>query len=222
MLAELDAGNATLAAAMLERSAWEYDPAAPAPRLPASDELLPLIVCADSYDAPEPPGGLAWWDALWADVARSSWIDGNSRFLDVLPCRRFGTHWPPPAVVFRGGFNATLRRPVLLIAETHDPATPLRNGRRLLAEMGPNARLVVHGYGHSSRDTSRCTDAIAKAYILHGVLPDTPETACYADEKPYRYSVKGQGLHRPRDPLELWDEHLAELAVLNPKLLLRG
>ncbi|EQL03082.1 protease [Ophiocordyceps sinensis CO18] len=131
-------------------------------------------------------------------------------------------------IVFRGDLNHTLRNPVLLIAETYDPATPLRNGRRLLAEMGrANARLVAHhGYGHSSRDASRCTDAIARAWVRDGVLPDALETACFADEKPYRYpddvNKKPAAAGEPRDPvLTLWDHHLAHLALHNPSLLPR-
>jgi hypothetical protein len=115
---------------------------------------------------------------------------------------------------------------VLLIAETYDPATPLRNGRRLLAEMGTNARLIVHhGYGHSSRDTSNCTDSIAKEFILHGKLPHEQETACYANEKPYLYGVKAgtadAAANVKQNPVEMWREHLQELALWNPRLLSR-
>ncbi|KAH6619655.1 Alpha/Beta hydrolase protein [Chaetomium sp. MPI-SDFR-AT-0129] len=192
-LYELERGNSSLAAALLDET-WEFDPslpcssqASPNPK-PSSDELPYLVVCADAYDAPSPPGdGLAWWKSLWANMTARSWIAGNSRFFTVLPCRHFTTYWPQPAEVYRGDLNHTLKNPVLLIAETHDPATPLRNGRRLLGEMGRrNARLVVHhGYGHLSRDRSDCTDEIAKQFILHGTLPDADETPCYANEKPY-------------------------------------
>ncbi|KAL3958575.1 hypothetical protein ACCO45_006737 [Purpureocillium lilacinum] len=176
MLFELEAGNATLAAAMLERVAWGYDPTLP------SEELGTLVICADSYDAKEPEGGMDWWEGLWQNMTERSWIAGNSRF---------SNYWPEPAEVYRGDLNHTLKHPVLLIAETYDPATPLRNGRRLLNEMGKNARLIAHhGYGHSSRDTSNCTDSIAKKFILEGVVPDEQETACYANEKPYLYGVK--------------------------------
>ncbi|KHN94668.1 protease [Metarhizium album ARSEF 1941] len=223
MLFELEAGNTTLAAVMLERSTWEYDPTKPPPpsqQPPASGELGSLVICADQYDAPEPEGGLDWYESLWANMTAKSWIAGNSRFQDVFPCRHFTDYWSEPAEVYRGDLNKTLSNPVLLIAETYDPATPLRNGRRLLNEMGRNARLIAHhGYGHSSRDTSACTDEIAKAYILEGALPDDQETACYADEKPYLYGVKGSGATARRDPLDIWDEHLRELAILNPRLL---
>jgi predicted esterase len=44
--------------------------------------------------------------------------------------------------VYRGNFDAELKNPLLLIAETYDPATPLRNGRRLAQALGKdNARL---------------------------------------------------------------------------------
>ncbi|KAF2424481.1 alpha/beta-hydrolase [Tothia fuscella] len=181
MLYEAEDGNTTLAAVFFDRVEWEYNPTLPAPPSlkPSSDELTTLVICADSYDAPKPPSGLAWWESLWANMTAKSWIAGNSRFHVVLPCRHFNSYWPAPAEVYRGDLNHTLAKPVLLIAETYDPATPLRNGRRLLAEMGTNARMVVHhGYGHSSRDTSNCTDSIAKNFILHGTLPEEQETAC--------------------------------------------
>ncbi|KAJ6442792.1 tap domain-containingprotein [Purpureocillium lavendulum] len=228
MLFELEAGNSTLAAAMLEHALWQYDPTLPPTpnKRPSSEELGLVVICADSYDAEEPAGGMDWWESLWQNMTERSWIAGNSRFSNVFPCRHFTKYWPEPAEVYRGDLNHTLKHPVLLIAETYDPATPLRNGRRLLNEMGKNARLVAHhGYGHSSRDTSNCTDSIAKRFILEGVVPDEQETACYADEKPYLYGVsKGQaaatGLKK-EDPLKVWGEHLAELAVLNPRLLPR-
>jgi len=225
-LSELEDGNATLVASLLESSTWWYDPEAPcsANPVPGSDnELGTLVICADSYDAPG-PDDLDWWLSLWGNMTTKSWIAGNSRFYNVLPCRHFLTYWPEPAGVFRGDLNQTLKHPVLLIAETYDPATPLRNGRRLLEEMGKNARLIAHhGYGHSSRDTSKCTETIARAYIMNGTLPDKAETACFADEKPYLYGVEKQKVAavvpaKTLDPVEAWREHLAELSFLEPRL----
>ncbi|KAJ5161212.1 hypothetical protein N7492_006604 [Penicillium capsulatum] len=187
MLSDLEANNATLAAILLDKS-WSYDPTFPLSRGPASGELGSLVICADSYDAPQPESGLQWWGELWKTMTAQSWIAGNSRFFSVLPCRHYTTYWPSPAEVYRGDLNHTLKTPVLLVAETYDPATPLRNGRKLLEEMGQNARLIVHhAYGHSSnRDRSDCTDQAAKAYILDGILPSEKEIQCYANKKPYR------------------------------------
>ncbi|KAH8648413.1 protease [Xylariales sp. PMI_506] len=222
MLYELEAGNATLAAAFLDR--WEYDPTRPCPLdtpKPSSAEQTFLVICADSYDAPQPEG-LDWWIGLWKNMTEKSWIAGDLRFNDVFPCRHFNEFWPKPAEVYRGDLDHKLKNPVLLVAETYDPATPLRNGRRLLSDMGDNARLIVHhGYGHSSRDTSACTEAALKAYILNGTLPADAETPCFADEKPYLYGVKSSddlaaALEVPAqrvDPVSAWREHQRELEV---------
>lgn len=99
------------------------------------------------------------------------------------------TDWVHPLLqVYRGDLHANLSNPILLIAETYDPATPLVNGKKLYADMGPsNAHLVIHhGYGHSSRDRSNCTEAIKRNYFITGKLPEGPDpTDCYADTKPY-------------------------------------
>ncbi|TDZ16710.1 putative hydrolase [Colletotrichum orbiculare MAFF 240422] len=216
MLHELDLGNATLAAEFLDRAAWQYDPSRPPGARPSSDELTNLVICADAYDAP--PQELPWWESLWRNMTARSWIAGNGRFSSVFPCRHFNTYWPRPAEVYRGDLNYTLKNPVLLIAEVYDPATPLRNGRRLLREMGRNARLIVHhGYGHASRDASNCTDEIGKLYILEGKLPGDAETDCFANEKPYLYGVRGGNVKMASsggwDPVAAWEQHLAEVYV---------
>ncbi|PWY89866.1 alpha/beta-hydrolase [Aspergillus heteromorphus CBS 117.55] len=226
MLSELEDGNTTLAAHFIE--AWEYDPRDPAscpssssssrssPSLsPSTDELTYLVICADSADSPEwltpdGPQELSWWTSLWESMTNQAWISGNSRFYNVFPCRQFNRFWGQPAELYRGDLNQSLANPILLIAETYDPATPLRNGRRLLTEMGhANARLVVHhGYGHSSRDGSACTDGIARGYLLTGQVPEEGETDCFADERPYLYGVKKRD-----DPVALWKAHLETLTA---------
>ncbi|CAK7210918.1 hypothetical protein SCUCBS95973_000955 [Sporothrix curviconia] len=255
MLSELEQGNATLVSNMMDHFVWQYDPAKPIvlpptageggeggacpPVLPImaplggppdTKELMPLVICADSYDAPQPADGLAWWDSLWANMTATSWIAGNSRFYNVLPCRHYAKHWPQPAGVFRGPLNASLANPVLLVAETYDPATPLANGRLLLAAMGHrNARLLVHhGYGHASYpDPSDCTEAMLLAYVRDGIIPDESETQCYANEKPYRYGMEAgaasASIDKPRgtpdaDHMAIWQEHMRSLRLLNPGL----
>ena len=212
-LADLKNGNTTTALKMLEKLEFEYDPASPPPRSKtpltlSSDELGALVICADSYDAPEEP--LEWWDDLWANMTQKSFIAGNSRFSNVFPCRHFNKYWKP-AEVYRGDLNHTLKTPIMLVAEPYDPATPLRNGRRLLAEMGLNARLLVHhGYGHSSlQNPSECTDFTQRKYIMTGEVPTKQETDCYADLPPYML-----GLEKPKSAGEVWAEHSTEMRVM--------
>ncbi|KAJ3156171.1 hypothetical protein HDU86_004139 [Geranomyces michiganensis] len=217
ILADLEKGNATSALLRIEDLLWAYQPTREQTdetgvskhvtrgrQLPSTGTsgLGILVICADSFNGHTRPfpndrqiapvrdavPSLDWYLSLWQNMTERSFVAGNSRFYDILPCRHYATHWPAgPAETYTGDLNHTLSNPVLLVAETYDPATPLRNGRRLAAEMGPNARLVVHhGYGHScTRDPSRCTYDIIHDYILHGKVPARGETDCYADGKPY-------------------------------------
>ncbi|KAI1088634.1 Alpha/Beta hydrolase protein [Rostrohypoxylon terebratum] len=185
MLYELEGGNSSLATAMIDDS-W-IDPTLPYPsHRPSSLELPWMVICADSYGSHESKDGLVWWDALWANITDQSWIS-SFQITTVSQCRHYRTYWPDPPDVYRGDLNNKLRNPLLLVAGTHDPATPMKNAKKLLEEMGDNARLIVHhGYGHTSReDPSDCTDYHKKAYMLGGEIPSTQEIACNATQKPF-------------------------------------
>ena len=188
MLYELEMGNSTLAAIHLE-GRWRYKPLSPTTRRPASAELPFSVICADSYNAPLPPDrdSERWWDRLWESFTQRSWLSGNFLFSTVFPCSNYRKHWAEPPELYSGDLNYTLENPFLLISVTHDPATPLRHGKKLLTDMGSNARLIVHhGYGHtSSADRSDCTDHIAKDYLLHGIIPSESELECYANKRPF-------------------------------------
>ncbi|KAL9936296.1 hypothetical protein V8E36_005138 [Tilletia maclaganii] len=194
MFAQLEQGNGTLA---LEMVGWAYDPESTEPEgeagntrgwkgidVPktASDELTLAVICSDSYD--DDRHDLAWFDELQANMTKQSWIGGNGRFSDVFPCWHFKTK---PAEVYRGNFSHSLRNPLLLVGETYDPATPLQSAKRLHAAMGnDNSRLLIHhGYGHSSRDRSECTEKIKRDLFLHGKWPVNGTTECVADTKPF-------------------------------------
>lgn len=187
MLFELENGNSTLAANEVEFP-WYHPPTSPLHRDISAEELLWTVVCADASDAPQPDDGLIWWDSLWANMTARSWISATFRLSTVLPCRHFNRYWPSPPDIHHGDLGASnLEAPVIFIAGTYDPATPLRHARRLAKEMGNNVRLIVHhGYGHTSReDISDCTNDIKKSYILNGIVPKDTEIHCYANQEPY-------------------------------------
>ncbi|TKY88078.1 hypothetical protein EX895_003174 [Sporisorium graminicola] len=224
---ELLQGNSTLVSLFLDNS-WEYNPSLPStPTRHSSDELGLLVICSDQYYAPLPPGydvrtnGESWYLDLWHRMVRQSEIGGNSRFYDILPCRHWNSTFAPPREVFRGDLNHTLSNPVLLIAETYDPATPLRNGRRLLHEMGSdNARLVaLDAFSHSSRDLSACVVDIVRKYMLEGKLPSEAETKCVADSKPYRPEHGGGS---KGTALEVWRAHVEDMRALAPRAARRA
>lgn len=189
MLYDLENGNATTAASALEKFWYTVPPATPNPLLPktSSFELTSIVICADAYDAPQPGNDLDWWDGFWERLTEESWMAAGFTFNLGFACRHFQANWPNPPGVYRGDLNHTLRNPALLISGTHDPATPLKHAKKLMEEMGDNCRFIVHhGYGHiSDADPSDCTDALARAYIVNGTLPDHMETHCYANDKPF-------------------------------------
>lgn len=185
MLYELERGNATLAATLIDKN-WGFNPAHPSPHPePFSPELLHLVTCADAY-IEKFPDGIADWPELWERLIERSWLAGNSRFHFVSACANYKKYWSS-SENYKGDLDTKLNNPLLLISTTYDPATPLSSGRKLLKEMGKNARLIVHdGYGHTSAGSrSKCTDKLGRAFIVNGTLPSKQETECSADEKPY-------------------------------------
>ena len=220
-LQELLSGDSGLISHYID-DVWEYDPTLPPPTSHSSDELGMLVICSDQYDSPLPAGydvatnGEQWYLDLWADMVRQSEIGGDGRFFDILACRQWNSTFAPPKQVYRGDLNHTLSNPVLLIAETYDPATPLRNGRRLLAEMGThNARLIaLDAFSHSSRDLSRCAIGMMREYMMKGTLPSNAETRCKADVRPYRSVDK---LKTHEQMVEQWQTHVDELRLFSPR-----
>ena len=88
------------------------------------------------------------------------------------------TLWPfEPRGSFRGPFRHDAgAQPVLVIGGTHDPATPYRWAKRLVADLG-NARLLTYrADGHGAiTDLNGCIIGWSLAYLEAGVLP--PEGA---------------------------------------------
>lgn len=91
ILYELEAGNATLAANVLDLSWCDYSEKQSFPNVASSSELNRLAICVDSYDAPL-PDGLDWWNQLWENLVIQSWMAGNPRLYAVLPCRYYNTY----------------------------------------------------------------------------------------------------------------------------------
>ncbi|KAH9927997.1 TAP-like protein-domain-containing protein [Epithele typhae] len=95
-------------------------------------------------------------------------------------------YWPAtPPERFAGPWNSTLKNPVLIVSNTHDPVTSLANGRQVLANMGAaNAGLLVQdGPGHTSTAvSSSCTVGYLRAFFANGTLP-AAGTVCPIDDQ---------------------------------------
>ncbi|KZO93652.1 hypothetical protein CALVIDRAFT_485521, partial [Calocera viscosa TUFC12733] len=121
--------NGTL---LLQELAWKDNLA------PKSEEGI-AVICSDAV--PANTISLEEWEAQTRAMTAKSFISGEIRSLHTLPCR---TWLGRPKERYVGNFSQKLANPVLLIGGTHDPATPLRNARRLAHDMGDSARLIVH------------------------------------------------------------------------------
>ncbi len=68
--------------------------------------------------------------------------------------------------------------PMLVVATTHDPATPIAWGEVLVEQLGSATLLIRDGDGHTAyREGSDCIDSAVDAFLFDGVLPE-PGTVC--------------------------------------------
>lgn len=76
---------------------------------------------------------------------------------------------PAPVIEPRGSPPA-----MLVVATTHDPATPFAWAERLIAQLGDAVLLVREGDGHTGyREGSECVDETVDAFVLDGSLPES-------------------------------------------------
>ena len=63
-------------------------------------------------------------------------------------------------------------KPVLVVGNLHDPATPYQGAQHLAGEIGNAGLLTWNGEGHTSYlSGSSCVDDYVNAYLLHGTMP---------------------------------------------------
>jgi pimeloyl-ACP methyl ester carboxylesterase len=73
---------------------------------------------------------------------------------------------------FVGPFRLPPQAPsTLVIGNRYDPATPYRNSRLLVKQLGRARLLSMDGDGHTSYGQSACIDAAVERYLIEHVLP---------------------------------------------------
>ena len=71
--------------------------------------------------------------------------------------------------------------PIVVVGGTNDPATPIRWAKKMVGELGPNARLVTFtGEGHGQLGASDCITKIEGA-LFTGLRPPAPGKVCDPD-----------------------------------------
>lgn len=117
-----------------------------------------------------------------------------------------------PSLTFEKQEWANTSYPLLLIGNTHDPATPLVNAQRVSRELFPGSVVLLHdSEGHCSHaNPSLCTAKVIREYFQTGELPEA-DTVCAPERKPFLGCVRPGGCEFKGDDARLW-EALVELS----------
>jgi len=131
--------------------------------------LFPAFYAITCTDTPE-LGGPPHIAALAREWKKTAPVFGESDAWSLLPC----WHWAPvgtskPALPV---FHATGSAPILLVATTHDPATPYAGGVEVSKELDNATLLAYDSDGHTAyRRGSTCIDTAVDAYLIQGTAP---------------------------------------------------
>lgn len=155
-------------------------PAAAPQRYPGPEQGL-SVICGDALSpraAAFPRlqrlvlrrGGVVSLPDLWGDEPCATW-----------PVRHQDD-------TYRGPWNAPTS-PILVIGNTTDPSTPLRDAVAMTRQLANARLLTVHGYGHTAfLNASTCAQNYMTAYFRTGALPPRG-TVCEQNRPPFAPSA---------------------------------
>ncbi len=170
--------------ATLLQALWEgsndphrYPPFPDSPGGQQATQLL-AVVCAEAPN-PRDPGV---YFALSDLSARRSGAVGPYWVWRDEECAA----WPAVAADrYRGPWNRRTAHPILVVNNTHDPATPYSEAVSMAAELADARLLTIDGYGHADAAVaSTCADGYVSRYFIDGKLPPTG-TVCRQDSPPF-------------------------------------
>ncbi|WP_158574175.1 alpha/beta hydrolase [Streptomyces triticagri] len=123
-------------------------------------------LCTDSRNPDDP----ADWVRAAEESAQQSPLFGPLMVWAYSPC----AGWPgSPEDAYHGPFDTALDTPPLLIANTHDGATPVA-GAHAAQDLLPGSRLItLDSWGHTAAGKSTCVTALIEPYLLTRSLPDS-------------------------------------------------
>lgn len=152
-------------------------------------------------DSPSPPASA--YPRLQRLMLRTAGVIGLQYLWEQdEPCGS----WPIHQVnAYSGPWDARTSA-ILVVNNTHDPATTLSNAVAMTHELADARLLVVNGYGHTAfLNPSTCANNYMTAYFLTGVLP--PRGAvCSQNLRPFASPAPGDASlprHRRGAPLSL-------------------
>jgi pimeloyl-ACP methyl ester carboxylesterase len=133
------------------------------------------VSCADSLNPRNPRA----WIAAGKKADREGPWFGRFWTWASSPCAR----WPgSKADGFRGPWAVDTSAPVLVIGNSHDPATPITGARVLNTKLDGSRLLIMDGWGHGAIGTSDCVTSKMSRYLVGGALPPSG-TVCRPNKK---------------------------------------
>jgi pimeloyl-ACP methyl ester carboxylesterase len=138
-------------------------------------EAYYAVTCTDTPQL----GGPKHVAALGVSWSRTAPVFGESQAWGTLPC----WHWAPVQTTTAAPtvFHAKGSAPILVVATTHDPATPYAGGVEVAKELDNATLLTYDGDGHTIYHRgSTCIDTAVDGYLIQGKMP-APGTTCKRD-----------------------------------------
>ncbi|KAI7332182.1 hypothetical protein KC315_g4770 [Hortaea werneckii] len=130
------------------------------------------------------------------DLARLSPSIGSMWSTIRLHCIHYSIR---PHYRFQGPWEAKTSHPLLLIGNTMDPVTPVRNAHKMAKGFHGAVALTQDSAGHCSSSTfSCCTRSYIRQYFQTGELPP-PGVVCPADEMPFGPGPEEYGMEGDLD-----------------------
>lgn len=133
------------------------------------------VACADTDNPTDP---WAWWDQGLAAEEDAPWFTMTWTFASST-CAGWRETFKDDR--YDGPWNIDTPASVLIVGNTHDPATPIHGARALHEQFSNSQLLTVKAWGHGAiGGVSRCVDDAYAAYLVGKKLP-APGTDCRAD-----------------------------------------
>ncbi|HVH62615.1 MAG TPA: alpha/beta hydrolase, partial [Candidatus Dormibacteraeota bacterium] len=115
------------------------------------------------------PADVSAFDALAQQFASASPLFGPAYQYSNLQC----SFWPVKPTGKIGPITSAGTPPILLVAGTDDPATPIDWARSVNQQLAGSVLLTRQGNGHISYDESSCAQAAEIGYLEHLTVPAT-------------------------------------------------
>ncbi|MGW2825302.1 alpha/beta hydrolase [Streptomyces sp. NPDC001443] len=165
-------------------------------------EQAAAVLCSDSPNPRDP----AAYQALAELGARRAGAAGQYWAWASEACAQ----WPARAAdSYTGPWNRPTARPLLLVNNTYDPATPYRGAQAMATQLADARLLTVRGYGHTVLlNPSTCAKDYESRYLVDGILPPAgatcrPDSPPFATEKPKDSADRPKGsADKPKDSAE--------------------